>query len=77
MNKFELAKNPNTSADVLEKLAFDKDWLVRMCVACNPNTSPKVLEKLANDEVVDVRDAVAENPNTPKYIKTYMYYQLL
>ena len=34
---------------MLEELATDEEYYVRLHVAANPNTPPKALEKLAND----------------------------
>jgi len=41
INKFELAKNPNTLAETLSKLAKDEDWVVRSYAASNQNTPKK------------------------------------
>ena len=38
MYRYEVANNPNTSPETLERLANDKDWRVRYYVARNPNT---------------------------------------
>jgi hypothetical protein len=77
MDKFELAINPSTQPDVLIKLSTDDDWRVRRNVALNRNTTPEMLEKLAVDEELYIRSLTAKNPNTPKYIKTYIHYELL
>ena len=50
---------------VLEKLAQDLDFDVRMRVACNPMAPAHVLAKLANDSNVFVRRGVAQNRRTP------------
>ena len=42
MTNLELAQNPNTSSQTLEKLANDKDGVVRYRVAQNPNTPEHV-----------------------------------
>ena len=61
-----VARNPNTPPEILDKLACDKDGLVRRAVASNPNTLPDKLELLANDNSVYLlRKSVAENPSTP------------
>ena len=73
-SEVKTARNPNTSSQTLEKLASDKDWFIRSCVAENPNTSSETLEKLANDEDSYVYDCVTKNPNTPEYIKFYLYF---
>lgn len=62
--KKRLASHPDTSPEVLDKLA-DKggsaDLLER--VAENPQTSEDTLKKLASNESEQVRSAVTENPN--------------
>ena len=75
MNKYYLAIDPNTSTEILEQLATDKDYDVRCCVAQNPNTPIKTLEILATDEDYYVRRRVANHPNTPHYIKKYLKIQ--
>jgi len=61
----EMASDPDTPADVLEKLSNDSDKDVRLWVAWNPSTPISILEKLANDPNVSVRRSVAQNPSTP------------
>ena len=75
MSNYKLATNPNTPPETLERLANDKNFWVRECVADNPNTPPEALERLANDKVYWVRSSVARNPSTPQYIKTYLKLQ--
>ena len=60
----ERAKSSTSPAE-LEKLAEDKDELVRFYLAGNTNTPISLLEKLAQDEDEDVRSCVAGNTNTP------------
>ena len=55
----------STLPEELEKLAEDKDELVRFYLAGNTNTPISLLEKLAQDEDEDVRSCVAGNTNTP------------
>lgn len=62
--KIELADNPKTLPEILERLADDDVWGVRRRVAYNPNTSLETLERLSID-VYFVREGVALNPNTP------------
>lgn len=59
------AKDPNTPAEVLSKLATDEDSGVRLAVAHNANTSPVLLMHMAEDADLMVRAAVAANPRTP------------
>jgi hypothetical protein len=72
MSNYHLARNPNTSAETLARLANDDDDSVRRGVAINPNTPPETLERLANDEKWSVRYYVTRNPNTPQYIRQYI-----
>jgi 3-methyladenine DNA glycosylase AlkC len=62
--RHEIARNPSTPADVLVRLATDKNKYVRMCVAANPSTPVDVLAQLAADENKWVRWYVANNPQT-------------
>ena len=64
--KLELAKDPNTSQELLKSLATDEDSDVRWVVARNPNTSQETLRLLATDEYSYVRCEVALNPNYKK-----------
>ncbi len=50
---------------VLEKLARDLDFDIRMRVACNPMAPAHVLAKLADDSSVFARRGVAPNRRTP------------
>jgi hypothetical protein len=75
MNKYDLARDPNTSTEILEQLATDWYYSVRCTVARNPNTSPKVLEILATDEDYWIRYRVSINPNTPHRTKKYLKIQ--
>ena len=54
MNKLELAKDPNTSPEVLEELATDEDYWVRFRVAQNPNCPEYIKTYLV------ARDFIAE-----------------
>ena len=60
----DLAWNPNTPPETLDRLANDEDYGVRYGVAWNPNTPPETLDSLANDENYWVRESVAQNTNT-------------
>lgn len=62
--KNKISKNPNSTIEVLEHLAYDECWLVRTNVARNRNTSSKILDHLANDEDSHVRRTVALNFKT-------------
>ena len=54
-----LAGNPATPGDVLERLAGDRDTLIRGSVAKNPSTPVDVLEQLAQDPDQGVRSWAA------------------
>ncbi len=64
----EVASNPGTASQILEKLAIDNDEKIRLKVAGNPNAPAKVLEQLAQDNNVEFRTKVAQNPKTPARI---------
>jgi hypothetical protein len=66
--RIDVALNPNTPADILEKLADDSDWHVRNAVASNRSTPADILKKLSEDSKEYVREAVAWNRSTPAVI---------
>ena len=68
--RISVARNPNTSADVLTELAKDSYWCVRSYVARNPNTPADVLTELAKDSDYIVRRNAAGNPNTSSDVLT-------
>lgn len=64
--KYDLAQNPKTAPDVLEKLAADPSEDVLAALAQNKSASPAILTRLAqstNSE--NVLYCIAKNPNTP------------
>ncbi|GAA6614854.1 hypothetical protein [Scytonema sp. NUACC26] len=61
-----VAEHPNTSKNILEKLATNPQWGIREGVAKNYNAPISVLEKLAKDTHEGVRVAVVGNSNTPQ-----------
>jgi hypothetical protein len=65
MDKLDIALNPNTPPETLDRLSYDKDYWVRRAAALNPNTSPETLDRLSYDEYSGVRYWVAHNRNTP------------
>jgi hypothetical protein len=69
MNNLDLAKDPKTDPETLERLSYDESRVVRWEVAFNPNTSPETLERLYYDKDWAVRYFATKNPNTPQYIK--------
>lgn len=60
----ELADNPETPVDVLQRLAQHQGVRVRENVAGNPSTPIELLEQLSDDDHPDVLVAVSENPRT-------------
>ena len=60
----DLAKNPDTSADVLRELSQNWDTFTRSNVAQNPNTPTETLAELSKSEDQQIPAYVAENPNT-------------
>ena len=78
----EIARDPETSAEVLEQLYSDSiastNWnnkyFIGLELAANPNTPLHILEKLTHLDVDDrVRRQVAENPSTPIELLKYLY----
>jgi len=67
MVNYEIAEDPDTPADVLEKFANDShsSFTLRILVARNPSTPISILEKLWNENNVWLGLSVAENPSTP------------
>lgn len=59
----EAARNPNTSAIILAKLALDKDVYIRRRVAENPSCPATVLNMLARDNDIYTSIIVAGHPN--------------
>jgi hypothetical protein len=63
--RLAVARNPNSPADLLDRLSKDPDSKVRREVAWNPNCPADLLDRLSKDEYWGIRIAVAENPNCP------------
>ncbi len=57
----KVAENPNSSLQILEKLASDEEYRVRREVARNPNSSLQILEKLASDKDSNVQRIAKQN----------------
>lgn len=62
--KRDIAKNPETSVEILEELSKDSNIWVRNEVVNNPNTPPELLDAMAGVDCITDR-AIASNPNTP------------
>jgi hypothetical protein len=75
----KLAKNPNTSHEILHELSGSKFEHIRQYVALNPSASEATLEDLATD-TNQICQAVAANPKTPIYLleelATYEYWEV-
>lgn len=54
-----------TKIEILEDLAQDRGFEVRLEVVKNPNTSVAILNQLAKDSIETIRAAVANRHNTP------------
>jgi 3-methyladenine DNA glycosylase AlkC len=79
LQKLHAGEDPNTSIEILEELATDKEYWIRSRVARNPNASPKILQKLATDKAYVVRHYVAQHPNRNELIERLVFmteYQL-
>ena len=63
--KTALARNSQTSPNILEQLAQDKSRFMRATLAGNDNTPTHILRELADYSVVETREAVARNKNAP------------
>ena len=57
-DRIKLAKNSNTSKEVLTMLSTDENWIVLWHTAYNSNTPIDILKKLFTDEYSDeIREA--------------------
>lgn len=61
----EVAKNPNTSTETLDKLSGYADYDIQRGVVQNQNTSKETLEKHARQGSGYIQHEIAENPKTP------------
>jgi hypothetical protein len=55
--------------EILEYLANDKHWYIRMFIASNPRTPVKILKRLALDVISNVRLAAFNNPNATEEVR--------
>ena len=71
--RFQVAKNPNTPATILEKLFTDKDRYVPIQVAKNHNTPVTLLVKIATNKHLEIRIGVAQKPqhSSPYFRETF------
>ena len=73
-NRFDLAYDPDTTPEVLDRLAAlyshdtDLDNYVSSLIAENPNTSTDTLSRLADRKSIGVKLLVAENRNATSEI---------
>jgi hypothetical protein len=65
LSGFAETGNPNTTQDLLQKLASDPDEEVRLAVAQHLFTPPAVLQQLAGDSQVEIRHKAAIHPDIP------------
>lgn len=63
--RYVMAGNPHTAPAILDRLATEKNHLIRCRVAENPQTSVITLITLSKDPDWHVRVCVADNPKTP------------
>jgi hypothetical protein len=63
--QYKLAIRPETSPEILSRLASSPVEKIRIAAAENPNTPPHTLRHLARDHSSEVRSCVAQNINTP------------
>jgi hypothetical protein len=72
-DKQKMAKDIALMSSILDLLADDRDWIVRLCVANNPSTSGKTLLKLSKDRDLGIREQVALHKNTPESVLLSMH----
>lgn len=60
---FILAESHHTPTEILQILANDRRWLVRLGVAQNSNTPKNLLRQLEHDNIKNVREAAIQNPS--------------
>jgi hypothetical protein len=77
MINYELASSRNTPPETLERLANDKEWFVRSCVAENINTPQESLKNLANDNNRTVAYYARNNKNynNPMKLETFEFFE--
>lgn len=67
--RFAIANNPNTKLDILQQLAKDIEYTVRMTakrkIASHPQTDLSVIEQLAFDAEPSIKQAVASRYDLP------------
>ena len=63
--RYVMAGNPHTAPAILDRLAAEKNHLIRCRIAENPRTSIITLITLSKDPDWHVRVCVADNPHTP------------
>lgn len=66
--RYVMAGNPHTAPAILDRLAAEKNHLIRCRVAENPHTSIITLITLSKDPDWHVRLCVADNPKTPQSV---------
>ena len=64
----DIALDPNTTVDVLEQLAEDKDPSVRLCLVCNEATPDYIIDKLLSEGSPYFLEQVALCLSTPENI---------
>lgn len=70
--RYELAKNPNTPPEVLQRWLNSTDYLVQWGLALNPQTPPDVMERLARSQDRYVRLNLTYNPATPQALLEWL-----
>ncbi len=64
--RYNIARNPNSPADILRELSKDSKYDVLYGVLENPNCPINILEEFS--EEVYLKDFVAHNANCPEYL---------
>lgn len=62
---YSLSRNKSLSVEILEKLAKNKFYRVRLAIINHPSITPKILTFLSKDRSIKVKREVAAHPLTP------------
>jgi len=68
-----IAKDPNTTTDLLRVLSKDSSWKIKAYVAYNPNTPEDTLQDLVQDKNWEVRASIVENPQVSIKVLLTLY----
>lgn len=66
MTEIDLAKDPNTPPEILERIALSDEFYATWYVASNPNTPQHTLINLSRHYATEIYIAALRNPNLPE-----------